>query len=100
MPTREKIRSIDDRWRELQPGWGPKEHDAERKMLYDELQDDESIEALAGCVWGPENVFRANANRLDKMRQYDGIAVVTGRRVVLVIVLSMLWPHQRLLKEG
>ena len=84
MPTREKIRSIDARWRELQPGWDPKDHDAERKILYDELQDDESIEALAGCVWGPEKVFRANAGRLDKMRQYHGIAVVTGRRVVLV----------------
>ena len=31
-----------------------------------------------------ENVFHANANRLDRMRQYDGIAVVTGLRVVFV----------------
>ena len=30
------------------------------------------------------NVFRAGANRLDRMRQYDGIAVLTGRRLVLL----------------
>ena len=53
-------------------------------MLYDALNDDESIESLVGCVWGPENAFRPNANRWDKMRQYDGIAVVTGSRVVLL----------------
>ncbi len=75
---------IDARWRELQPGWDPKEHDAERKILYDVLQANESIEALVGCVWGPGNVFRANANRWDRMRQYDGIAVLTGRRVILL----------------
>ena len=51
---------------------------------YDVLNDNESIESLVGCVWGPENVFRAGANRLDRMRQYDGIAVLTGRRVVLL----------------
>ena len=37
-----------------------------------------------GCVWGPENAFRPNANRWDKMRQYDGIAVITRSRVVLL----------------
>ena len=84
MAMQHKRSMIDARWRELQPGWDPKEHDAERKILYDVLQDNESIEALVGCVWGPENVFHANANRLDRMRQYDGIAVVTGRRVVFV----------------
>ena len=47
-------------------------------MLYETLNDSENIEV--GCVWGPENVFRSNANRWDKMRQYDGIAVVTGSR--------------------
>ena len=84
MAPRDKENQIDARWRELQPGWDPKEHDAERKILHDLLQDAEGIEALVGCVWGPENVFRPNAGRLDRMRQYDGIAVVTGRRVVFV----------------
>ena len=84
MAMQHKRSMIDARWRELQPGWDPKEHDGERKILYDVLQDNESIEALVGCVWGPDDVFRANANRWDRMRQYDGIAVLTGRRVVLL----------------
>ena len=57
--------------------WSPK-HNCERQMLYETMNDYENIEA--GCVWGPENVFRSNAKRWDKMRQYDGIAVVTGSR--------------------
>ena len=84
MAAQNKRGMIDTRWRELQSAWGPKEHDGERQMLYDILNDDESIEALVACVWGPDNVFRANANRWDRMRQYDGIAVLTGRRVVLL----------------
>ena len=84
MAMQNKRSMIDTRCKELQPGWGPKEHDGELQMLYDALNDDESIESLVGCVWGPENAFRPNANRWDKMRQYDGIAVVTGSRVVLL----------------
>ena len=84
MAIQNKRSMIDTRCKELQPGWGPKEHDGELQMLYDALNDDESIEALVGCIWGPDNVFRASANRWDKMRQYDGIAVVTGSRVVLL----------------
>ena len=57
--------------------WSRK-HNCERQMLYETMNDYENIEV--GCVWGPENVFRSNANRWDKMRQYDGIAVVTGSR--------------------
>ena len=84
MAVQNKRGMVDTRWRELQPAWSPKEHGAERQMLYDVLNDDESIAALVGCVWGPDNAFRANANRLDRMMQYDGIAVVTGSRVVLL----------------
>ena len=84
MAMQNKRSMIDTRCKELQPGWGPKEHDGELQMLYDALNDDESIEALVGCVWGPENAFRPNANRWDRMKQYDGIAVVTGSRVVFL----------------
>ena len=84
MAMQNKRSMIDTRCKELQPGWGPKDHDGELQMLHDALNDDESIQALVGGVWGPENAFRANANRWDKMRQYDGIAVVTGSRVVLL----------------
>ena len=84
MAMQNKRSMIDARCKELQPGWGPKEHGGELQILYEVLNDDESIEALVGCVWGPDNVFRASANRLDRMRQFDGIAVVTGSRVVLL----------------
>ena len=84
MAMQNKRSMIDTRCKELQPGWGPKEHDGELQMLYDALNDDESIESLVGCVWGPENAFRPNANRWDRMMQYDGIAVVTGSRVVFL----------------
>ena len=84
MAMQNKRSMIDTRWQELQPSWSPKEHDAEREMLSDVLSDDEGIESVVGCVWGPENVFGAGANRLDRMRQYDGIAVLTGRRLVLL----------------
>ena len=84
MAMQNKRSMIDARCKELQPGWGSKEHDGELQMLYDALNDDESIETLVGCVWGPDNVFRDNANRLDRMRQFDGIAVVTGSRVVFL----------------
>ena len=84
MAMQNKRSMIDARCKELQPGWGPKDHDGELQMLHDALNDDESIESLVGCVWSPDNAFRPNANRWDKMRQYDGIAVVTGNRVVLL----------------
>ena len=84
MAMQNKRSMIDTRCKELQPGWGPKEHDGELQMLYDALNDDESIEALVGCVWGPENAFRPSASRWDRMMQYDGIAVVTGSRVVFL----------------
>ena len=54
MAMQNKRSMIDTRCKELQPGWGPKEHDGELQMLYDALNDDESIESLVGCVWGPE----------------------------------------------
>ena len=84
MARQNKRSMIDARWQELQPGWGSKDHGAEQKMLYEALEDDESIDALVGCVWGPDYVFRADAGRFDRMKRYDGIAVATGRRVVLL----------------
>lgn len=84
MARQEKRTVIDARWQELQPNWGPKEHGGERELLYDGLSDGENIEAVAACVWGPENAFRAGANRWDRMRQFDGIAVATGSRVIFL----------------
>ena len=63
-------------------------------MFYEVMADDEHIEVLVGCVWGPENAFRPGASRWDSMTQYDavrrsttqydGIAVVTESRVALL----------------
>ena len=84
MASREKMRQIDAQWQALQPGLGKKNHNGERKMLYEVMADDERIEVLVGCVWGPEKAFRPGASRWDKMTQYDGIAVVTESRVALL----------------
>ena len=40
-------------------------------MLYDILGDDENIEGLLGCTWGPEEAF-------------DGIVLATNRRVLFM----------------
>ena len=50
MAMQNKRSMIDARWRDLQPVWGPKEHGGEHEMLYDVLEDDESIESLVGCL--------------------------------------------------
>ena len=84
MASREKVRQIDAQWQALQPGLGRKNHNGERKMLYEVMADGEHIEVLVGCVWGPEKAFRAGASRWDRMTQYDGIAVVTESRVALL----------------
>ena len=57
MVMRDKRSRIDARWQTLQPGWG-KDHSSELRPLYEVLQDDEEIEALVSCTWGPGSVFR------------------------------------------
>ena len=63
MASREKMRQIDAQWQALQPGLGKKNHNGERKMLYEAMADGEHIEVLVGCVWGPEKAFRPGASR-------------------------------------
>ena len=77
MPEREKIQKIDDQWQALQPGWGRKNHEGERKMLYDILQPAEDIELLYSCGFETRNV--AWGGRHDR-----GIVVATGRRIILL----------------
>ena len=40
---------MDARWRELQPGWGRKEYDGERKMLPEDPISGENIAFLSEC---------------------------------------------------
>ena len=77
MPKREKIQSIDSQWQALQPGWGRKDHQGERKMLYDLLEPGEDVELLHQCGFQTRNV--AWGSRHDR-----GVVVATGRRVILL----------------
>ena len=78
MPSREEKSRIDAQWEVLQPGWGRKEHDGERKMLYKVLADGETIERLAGGGWKVRQ-------RGEVMESHDrGIVVATSDRVFLL----------------
>jgi hypothetical protein len=52
MAMQDKQSRIDASWLALQPGWG-RDHSSELRSLYQVLQDDEEIEALVSCTWGP-----------------------------------------------
>ena len=77
MPTREKIRSIDDQWQALQPGWGRRDYQGERKMLYDLLEPGEDVELLHSCGFETKNVVWGS-------RHDRGVVVATGHRVILL----------------
>ena len=78
MASREKIRQIDAQLQALQPGWGEKDYDGERKMLYDMMGDDEHIERLSAGGWKVLQRGRA-------MESHDrGIFAATGRGVVFL----------------
>ena len=77
MASREKQRRIDDQWQALQPGWGRKDYEGERKMLYDLLEPGEDVELLHSCGFETKNV--AWGSRHDR-----GVVVATGRRVILL----------------
>ncbi len=83
MAMQDKRSRIDARWQTLQPGWG-KDHSSELRSLYELLQDDEEIEALVSCTWGPGSVFREGASRMDRMRRNKGVVLVTRERVVML----------------
>ncbi len=83
MAMQDKRSRIDARWQTLQPGWG-KDHSSELRPLYELLQDDEEIEALVSCTWGPGSVFREGASRMDRMRRNKGVVLVTRERVVML----------------
>ena len=85
MPKKETVNRIDAEWQAHQPGWGRKDHEGERKMVYDALADDENIEGLLGCVWGPEEAFEGpSPSYLQRKSQIDGIVLATSRRVLFL----------------
>ncbi len=85
MPKKEKVNRIDAQWQAFQSSWGRKDHEGERKMVYDTLGDDENIEGLLGCIWGPEEAFEGvSPSFLQRSSQFDGIVLATSRRVLFV----------------
>ena len=78
MASRGKQRRIDAQWQTLQPSWGKKDYDGERKMLHDMLDDDENIERLSVGGWKVLEGEQA-------MESHDrGIVAATGSRVVFL----------------
>ena len=72
------MRQIDAQLQALQPDWGEKDYDGERKMLYDMMGDDEHIERLSAGSWKVLQRGRA-------MESHDrGIVAATGRGVVFL----------------
>ena len=77
---------IDQEWEALIPkGWGTfgdaGMHSGERKMLYNLLEDDETLECLVGGKFGPD-LGRSHIAR-DKSL-HSGVGVATDRRVIFL----------------
>ena len=53
MATRELRNRVDAQWRQQASLWDQENHDRERKLIYDYLDQDENIMGLVGCTWGP-----------------------------------------------
>ena len=65
--------------------WGRKDHEGKGKVVYDILGDDENIEGLLGCTWGPEEAFEGvSPSFLQRSSQFDGIVLATNRRVLFM----------------
>ena len=77
MANKERRSIVDAQWQRLQPGWGPKDNEGERKMLYDILGPGEDVELLHSCGFDTKNV--AWGSRHDR-----GVVAATGRRVILL----------------
>ena len=78
MVSKEEKNRIDAQWQLLQPGWGPKDNQGERKMLYDALEEGENIERLSAGGW---KVFDGR----DEMESHQrGVVVATDRCVIFL----------------
>ena len=58
MATKELRDRVDAQWRDQASAWGQENHDRERKLIYDYLEQDENIMGLVGCTWGPRRHSR------------------------------------------
>ena len=61
MARREERNRVDAQWSEQASRWGQENHNRERKLIYDYLDQDENIMGLVGCTWGPASAFAEGA---------------------------------------
>ena len=78
MAMQDKRSRIDAQWQALQPGWGNKDYDGERKLLHDTLDDDENIDRLWAGGW------KVLVGRQEVEKHDRGVVAFTGRRVVFL----------------
>ena len=84
MATKELRNRVDDQWRQQASSWGQENHDRERKLIYDYLDQDENIVGLVGCTWGPISAFEEDAGFVLRQQRLKGAAVATDLSVYLV----------------
>ena len=84
MATKELRNRVDDQWRQQASLWGQENHDRERKLIYDYLDQDENIMGLVGCTWGPASAFEEDAGFVVRQQRLKGAAVATDLSVYLV----------------
>ncbi len=78
MGMQDKRSRIDAQWQALQPGWGDKDYDGERRLLHDTLDDDENIDRLWAGGW---NML---VGRQEVYKHDGGIVACTGRSIVFL----------------
>ncbi len=77
LPLHPRAVSIDQQWNTLKPAlWGNR-HSGEREMLYDLIEESETLESLIG------GTYRAEQDT-SRFHKHNGIAVATSKRVLFV----------------
>ena len=84
MATKELRDRVDAQWGQQASAWGQENHDRERKLIYDYVDQDESIMGLVGCTWGPASAFADGAGLIMRQQRLKGVAVVTDLSVHFV----------------
>ena len=84
MATRELRDRVDAQWGQQAFAWRQENHDRERKLIYDYVDQDENIMGLVGCTWGPASAFAEGAGLMMRQQRLKGAAVVTDLSVHFV----------------
>ena len=84
MATKELRQRVDVQWGQQTLSWGQENHDRERKLIYEYLDQNENIMGLVGCTWGPAAAFGEGAGLMMRQQRLKGAAVVTDLSIHLV----------------